>query len=144
MALKSELDTDLITRIRNAVDFLDYKGTDSSPRGAVAALRQATQAVQMVRHLQEGVVSHRQQEMLFTMLDEAAKTLRDALTVRAQLVAFPIGDNKKFHAIPPPPGLTIIDIDERPKVTSVGGMDLFRYAVKDKKTGRWYKYIDVL
>ena len=40
-------DTELSTSIERAIYFLDYQGTDSTPRGAVDALSHTTQALKM-------------------------------------------------------------------------------------------------
>ena len=85
IALANELATEVVTCIERAILFLDYGGLDSTPRGAVDALRQTTQALEMCS-----------QGPLYTELDAAAKKVRDTLSVRAQIHALPIGDKKKY------------------------------------------------
>ena len=81
--------TELSTCIERAIFFLDYQGTDSSPRGAVDALRQITQAREMCG----------QGGSLYTELDAAAKKVRDSLIVRTQLDALPMGDKKLYQSV---------------------------------------------
>ena len=85
IALANELATEVGTCIERAILFLDYGGLDSTPRGAVDALRETKQALEMCS-----------QGPLYTELDAAAKKVRDTLSVRAQIHALPIGDKKKY------------------------------------------------
>ena len=91
IANANELSTDLVTCIERAIFFLDNKGTDSTPLGAVDALRQTTQALDMCGHGHAG--------SLYVELDAAAKKVRDTLSVRTQLMALPMGDKKKYEAV---------------------------------------------
>ena len=89
IALQNEFATELSTCIERAIFFFDYQGADSTPRGAVDALRQTTQALEMCG----------QGGALYTELDAAAKKVRDTLSVRTQLAALPMGDKKRYQSV---------------------------------------------
>ena len=92
IAIANEIATELSTCIERAIFFFDYQGTDSTPRGAVDALRQTTQALDMCGHTAPS-------GPLYTELDGAAKKVRDTLSVRTQLMALPMGDKKKYQSV---------------------------------------------
>ena len=86
---RDELSTELSTCIERAIYFLDYLGTDSSPRGALDALKRTTEALDMCKR----------GGALWIELDKAKRKLYDSLTLRTQLNALPIGDKKKYQAV---------------------------------------------
>ena len=88
IAVSNDFATELSICIERAIFFFDYEGTDSSPRGAVDALRQTTQALDMCGGKQP----------LFGELDQAAKKVRDTLSARTQLMV-PMGDKKKYQSV---------------------------------------------
>ena len=89
IAMQNELATELSTCIERAIFFFDYEGSDSTPRGAVDALRQTTQALEMCGR----------GGALYTELDAAAKKIRDTLSVRTQLASLPMGDKKRYQSV---------------------------------------------
>ena len=90
---KHTVETEITTCIERALFFYDYQGIDHTPRGAVDALMQLTQAIGMCKQGSE----------LHTELDAAAKKVRDSLSVRTQLASLPIGntnaDKKRYHSV---------------------------------------------
>ena len=91
IAKENEIETEITTCIERAILFLDYEGNDSTPRGALDALRQTTQALDMCGHTTHS-------EPLYTELDAAAKKVRDSLSVRTQLIA-PMGDKEQYQSV---------------------------------------------
>ena len=88
LQMSLEFEPELSTCIERAIFFFDYQGPDSTPRGAVYALRHTTQAMEMVGG-----------GPLYTELDAAVKKVRDSLSVRAALAALPMGDKKKYESV---------------------------------------------
>ena len=91
IAVANDIATELITCIERAILLFDYKGNDSTPRGAVDALRQTTKALDMCSHTTPS-------GQLYTELDAAAKKVRDTLSVRTQLIVT-MGDKKKYQSV---------------------------------------------
>ena len=89
LQMSLEFEPELSTCIERAIFFFDYQGADSTPRGAVDALRHTTQAMEMVGG----------GGPLYTELDAAVKKVRDSLSVRAALAALPMGDKKKYESV---------------------------------------------
>ena len=81
IVLACDVDADLRDTIQSALFHFDYEGKDSSPKGAVEALKHAKRALWMCEFW----------ELLYDELDAAEKTVRDSLTIRTQLHALPIG-----------------------------------------------------
>ena len=88
LEMSSELASELSTCIERAIFFFDYRGPDSSPRGAVDALWHTTSAMRMISGGD-----------LYKELDAAVKKVRDSLSVRTQLAALPMGDKKKYESV---------------------------------------------
>ena len=89
MATQQEVSTDLSTCIERAVFFFDYNGIDHTPRGAVDALKEVTQAVGMSKFRSE----------LYWKLKAAEWKVRDSLTVRTVLASGTLSNRKKYHSV---------------------------------------------
>ena len=109
IVIDNELPKDLKRIIERAIFFFDYEGKDSSPRGAVDAIRETKQAkviceprqnnnkkqkTKNKKKTEEGVLY----DDLYKELDSAEKNARDALSVRTQLLV-PMGDKKKYLSV---------------------------------------------
>ena len=88
-SIQNEVSTEVTTCVERALLFFDYPGVDHTPRGAVDALKQVMQAIEMVERQSEE----------YEKLDAASKKVRDSLSVRTQLASLPMGDKKKYHLV---------------------------------------------
>ena len=120
LELSTDTDTDLIFFINGANFFLDYKGVDSSPRGAADAVKTAWRALGLCKRKTE----------LHEALDAAVKAIRDVLSLRTQLASLPLGNKKKYCSVLQAAWGEPIDDEENSRL-----MQSYRKSVWDKFPG---------
>ena len=109
IALQNEVNSELRTFIERAIFFFDYEGADSTPKGAMDALKHAKQA-RKIWEIPGDKGDHGKE--FGEELHAAVKKVRDTLSVRTQLEALPMGDKKRYQAVLKQANGGIIDDEE--------------------------------